>query len=632
MEDDADEDVIHISPPSHRYSKIGDGGYDPPKEDLGPEGGNTNEEGGWIVERGYGVPILASDEVAKHPEAEWMQPAVSPELERRDSGEYTLNEAGSVPSYVTGHKSTSRSSSRNNSIHSGTAGLSRFASPSEHDRTSTPLDNVKEYEPLFPEDEDHPQKNPKSAVDKLKRPNFARHHFPSQDTWEDAPSSLQLETTVDGPQAEDEPKTPIEAGGARVIEKPEAEASQRAHLPSPEDQKSFLPEKKERFAKMGFNKDVVGDMSSRPGLNQRFPSHDIWEDTPDHHTLVTTVSGPQTDDKGGEYLEDSPVTTEKPQIPARPIIPARPAQAKETSPVDKKAPNIPERPKPQVPARPAKPISKSSAEKVPTVADGASEASASIPKAKPAVPARPAGSKIAALKGSFMSDLNSRLQLGPQAPKVQEPAKEEQVEVQERAPLPDARKGRAKGPQRRKPAVSPSGAAAEAGTETKPAPTFSFVEACTVWETTDEGHVTVPAAEMAKALSEKIGGVEQPKSAEPEAPTAVYAETSTEEPAVTEAKDAAVPATEEPISVTTSASTGMQTGEQNVAINNTDGTTETMTTFLGGKAQEQGTVVVKDGVEHVGDSATARTKVIESASDGGLRAAKEAREEAVEKA
>jgi len=98
MESDAEDDVIHIDAPSHRYNKFGGGGYDPPKEDLGPEGGNTNEEGGWIVERGYGVPILASDEVAKHPEAEYLQPAVSPELERRGSGEYTINDADGVPS------------------------------------------------------------------------------------------------------------------------------------------------------------------------------------------------------------------------------------------------------------------------------------------------------------------------------------------------------------------------------------------------------------------------------------------------------------------------------------------------------------------------------------------------------
>ncbi|KAF2500766.1 hypothetical protein BU16DRAFT_523529 [Lophium mytilinum] len=649
MESDVEDDVIHIDPPHHRHNKIGGGGYDPPKEDLGPEGGNTEREGGWISERGYGVPILASDELAKHPKADYMQPAVSPELERRGSGEYTINDADGVPSYISGRKSTSRSSSRNNSVHSGMPGLSRFQSPSENERTSTPLDNVKEYEPLFPEDEENePKDRAKTAVDKLKRPDLARHHFPSQDVWEDTPSSLQLQTTVDEPQApEEDPQAHGDfTASSNVFEKPEAEATRKQNLTTGEDQTSFLPEKTKPLAKSGFNKDVLSDINSRPGLNQRFPSHDIWEDTPDHHNLVTTVSSPQVDDTN-EYLEDPPATGEKPPVPARPTVAARPAQAKELSPVEKKAPIIPERPKPQVPARPAKPLSKSSAEKVPTVGDG--EGTTPAPKAKPAIPARPAGGKIAALKAGFMSDLNSRLQLGPQAPKVAEPVKEEEVEDKERAPLADARKGRAKGPQRRKPAASPSGAAADAGSAAKPAQTFSFVEATTVWETTEEGNVTVPAASMAKALEEKIGGVELPKVPEPEEPAASSSEPSTvkspEEPVAAETKDVETPATEEPASeepaseepaseepASTSTSTAVQTGQQDVSIKNADGSTDTLTAFLGGKAPEEGTVIVKDGVEHIGDSTTARTKGIESASDGGLKASEAAREAAVDEA
>ena len=78
-------------------------------------------------------------------------------------------------------------------------------------------------------------------------------------------------------------------------------------------------------------------------------------------------------------------------------------------------------------------------------------------KPKPAVPARPAGSKIAALQAGFMSDLNKRLQLGPQPPqKGSEPSEEKR---EEKAPLADARKARAKGPTRRKPATSSSPAA-----------------------------------------------------------------------------------------------------------------------------------------------------------------------------
>jgi len=56
-----------------------------------------------------------------------------------------------------------------------------------------------------------------------------------------------------------------------------------------------------------------------------------------------------------------------------------------------------------------------------------------------------------------MSDLNKRLQLGPQAPPKKEEVVTEEPEVEkEKAPLLDARKGRARGPARRAPAKSPT--------------------------------------------------------------------------------------------------------------------------------------------------------------------------------
>lgn len=199
---DDNGDVIHIDPPAHRTSKVHGGGYDPPTADLGREGGNTDEKGGWVTERGYGTPILASDEVQKHSNAEWRQPAVSPELERGHDGEYTVNEDG-TPAYITKVRTHSRSSSRNNNRQQPRA----IGSPANFvDRSGTALESHKEYEPLFPEDEED-DKKPKTLADKVKRPNLARHHFPSQDVWEDTPGSLQLETTVDAPQAPEEPDT-----------------------------------------------------------------------------------------------------------------------------------------------------------------------------------------------------------------------------------------------------------------------------------------------------------------------------------------------------------------------------------------------------------------------------------------
>jgi hypothetical protein len=481
-----DEDVIHIDPPSHRASKIHGGGYDPPKEDLGPDGGNTDSAGGWVSERGYGTPILASDQIEKNKETEWRQPAVSPELERRGSGEYTLNEDGQ-PAYVT-KRPSSRSSSRNNMPKS-----QRFIpSPAHLDRTGTPLESTKEYEPLFPEDEE--TQTSKSPVNKLKkRPDLARHHFPSQDVWEDTPSSLQLETTVDTPQApeEREPPTPADAGSAKVFEQPETEQARKENI-TKEDQQSFLPEHTKRFANKHLDKEHLND-PSRPGMRQRFPSQDIWEDAPDHGMLETTVSGPQTEETG-DYADDSPIAER--QTAGKPTIPSRPQKPKEFSPVDKKAPVLPERPKPQVPVRPSKPIDKSS-EKVPTISSQEENGEgATQPKAKPPVPARPAGSKIAALKTGFLQDLNSKLGLGP--PKPKEPEPEEEKEPPK--PLTDARKGRAKGPQRRKPAASPAPVATVTAEVAVSQPSLKVDIVSTVWQIGANGDLDVPAADMSAKL------------------------------------------------------------------------------------------------------------------------------------
>ncbi|KAF2712350.1 hypothetical protein K504DRAFT_343120, partial [Pleomassaria siparia CBS 279.74] len=495
-ESEVDEDVIHIDPPSHRVSKYGGGGYDPPKEDLGPEGGNTEEEGGWVHERGSGVPILASDEIAKHPGAEYRQPAISPELERRGSGEYVSNDLDGAPNYLSKQRSHSRNSSRSNNQASH-----RFsATPSQHDRSGTPLDSTKEYEPLFPDD-DGVAKKPKTAADKLKRPDLARHHFPSQDVWEDTPSSLQLETEVDAPQApEEEPETAAdaEADATQVFETAEAERARKENI-TEEDQTSFLPEQTKRFANKHLNKEHL-DIPTRPGMHQRFPSQDIWEDAPDHGQLETTVSGPQTSDTN-EYADESPIIEKPPIIPARPSIPAKPQKAKDFSPVDKQAPVLPDKPKPQIPVRPNKPLARS-LEKEPTLdAQGSGGEAAPQVKAKPPVPARPGGSKIAALQAGFLKDLNSKLGLGPQAPKVKEP--EPEVEEEPAKPLQDARKSRAKGPQRRKPASSPSPAAAATITAEIAVPKVKLELAgvSTIWSIGDNGFVDAPASDMSKKLS-----------------------------------------------------------------------------------------------------------------------------------
>jgi hypothetical protein len=488
---DDDGHVIHIDPPAHRGSKIGGGGYDPPKEDLGPEGGNTSEEGGWVTERGYGTPILASDELKKHPESEWRQPAVSPELERRGD-DYTVNEDG-TPAYITKVRSRSRNSSRNNN----TSSQRIIPSPGQFDRGGTPLESHKEYEPLFPEDEENNQK-PRTQVDKLKRPSVARHQFPSQDVWEDTPGSLQLQTTVETPEVLDEPETPAgDVSSGKVFEKPETEEARKDNI-TKADQQSFLPEHTKRFAAENKLLGKVRDETPlRPGMKQRFPSQDIWEDAPDHGHLQTTVSTPQTEETN-EYVDDSPVV-DKPNVPARPHIPARPQKA-EASPVDKKAPIIPDRPKPQIPVRPSKPLTTARGED--TVAEQVADTEAPASKAKPPVPARPGGSKIAALQAGFLQDLNSKLGLGPQVPKVKEP--EPETEAEPAAPLQDARKGRAKGPQRRKPAGSPAPAATVTSEVAVPRQTLNFGPVTAIWCLGEDGVLDVPAAALAAKLQSKL--------------------------------------------------------------------------------------------------------------------------------
>ncbi|KAI4943911.1 hypothetical protein J4E91_009058 [Alternaria rosae] len=532
-------EVIHIDPPAHRSSKVHGGGYDPPTEDLGPEGGNTAEKGGWVTERGYGTPILASDELKKHPDAEWRQPAVSPEMERHGN-EYTLNEDGN-PQYVTKPRTHSRSSSRNNSTQQQRV----IPSPAQYDRGSTPLESHKEYEPLFPEDEDDTKK-PKSQVDKLKRPSVARHHFPSQDVWEDTPGSLQLETTVDTPQEPEEPKT---AGGndgvspAKVFEDPNTEEQRKTQI-NKEDQKSFLPDHTRQFA--ADNKilgKVRDETMGRPGMQQRFPSQDIWEDAPSHGLYETTVSTPQMEDTN-EYADDSPID-QKPPVPARPSIPSRPAK-RESSADDKKAPIIPDRPKPQIPARPSKP-STGSGEKVPTVDSQTGENDSPQTKAKPPVPARPAGSKIAALQAGFLKDLNSKLGVGPHPPpKVREPEEDEEAQ-RETAPLPDARKGRAKGPQRRKPAASPSPAAAATVTAEVAVPrqSLSFGPVTHVWSFGEDGNLEVPAAKMAAQIQQSLNAstkTVEPTLTESEADRNVAPEPKEPELAQTTSKEGSEPA------------------------------------------------------------------------------------------
>jgi hypothetical protein len=531
VESEQDDEVIHIDDPRYHYNKV-TGGEETmrEKEDVQPYITHPTEEDGFVNEHGYSVPILAEDEVARELGHEDMQPAVPPNLDRRGSS-YDLDFRGSgdvTPS--------SRPVSRPSSIHGGIHGmaplLSRFTSRHEEYREDihTPLEDVDEYEPLFP-DEDS-KKKAMSTKERFSRPDTLKHRFPSQDIWEDTPSSAMHVATVSTPDIPSQVEQAAPASSSRTFEPPEAEAARKSE-PTEQEKRKLIPND-ERLAKSKFAPHLRDDMPTRPGLPPRFPSQDIWEDTPASQYLVTTVSSTQDE----EVKSPPEASTSKPSIPPRPVknrlgegassaqvqpsVPPRPEKKvhavppvdakvpeistsstskseKESSPAElRKVPSIPDRPKPPVPARPAKKTSGDSLSKTVSATSAGSSGSTETEKgvsigsppqvkAKPSIPPRPGqGSKIANLKGNFMNDLNQRLQLGP--PKDKEPEPEAEKEVK---PLEDARKGRARGPQRRAPAKSPSEAGESTAGSASKQVRVSLSSPITLWQINPAGSLRV---------------------------------------------------------------------------------------------------------------------------------------------
>jgi hypothetical protein len=128
-----------------------------------------------------------------------------------------------------------------------------------------------------------------------------------------------------------------------------------------------------------------------------------------------------------------------------------------------------------------------STEPPPTLATGNPPPVSSKPK--PAIPPRTAGvgGKIAALKAGFLSDLDQRLKLGPQAPKKEEKPSEEE-EDREKEVLSDVRKSRARGPKGRKlpTAKEPEAKPEDVRTDVE-ASKIQVVGVWTVWSMGEEG-------------------------------------------------------------------------------------------------------------------------------------------------
>ncbi|KAL1839382.1 hypothetical protein VTJ49DRAFT_1584 [Mycothermus thermophilus] len=410
--------TIHVEEPSRRISTVLDDAISPGSAEESPE-------------RNYTAPILAEDEVAKDPRGSVSQPAV-------------------VPSTIDVDEPTSRPTSR-----PASRPVSMYKEPSV-ELHSTPLEDVEEYEPLFKDDEKHETPEQLPTPEEANNKKNPRHRFPSADVWEDAPSSAYYTAEVSTPDVSEEQKEPSAAPAAAAESKEGEETPAHAfarrfeQLAEKEEQAPSTSPPKPLFVQ--HQKHLAAEAAPiRPGPQRRFPSRDVWEDTPESLQLETTVSTPQQD----EASSLTPVETRTPAIPERP----KPRQA---SSGENEKPPVPERAaKPAIPPRPVKAAA---------AAAGTTESTeaAALPRTKPAVPARPMGSKIAALQAGFMNDLNRRLALGPQAVQKKEepaPAEEEAAVEKEKVPLSDARKGRARGPQRRAPASVAAAAAAAKATE-----------------------------------------------------------------------------------------------------------------------------------------------------------------------
>ena len=475
-----EESVIHVDDPAQHYNKV-TGGQETMNEtaDLGPDGANTGQHGSYIDESGDGVPILASDEVAKSVGGEHMQPAIAPILEGGESHFHHGEDDGST--HIT---SPSRSISRPASTQGGNLSLSRFSSRlDEIEDTHTSLENVEEYEPLFPEDEENEQ-TPLDPAERFKRrQEAARHRFPSQDIWEDTPTSAMHVTTVSNVDAAMNKEAKRDKPASEVFEHPSVESARRGEI-------GEAAGKKVTAEQSGNHLGLDDGKDSRANKVQRFPSRDIWEDTPDSTRLVTTISTPSPP------AEEASSPAHK--IASRPVVPLRPANRSKahegirsppastigatgsalsesqvdgtkspgtseattiTTSLDKKQslPGADRTAKPQIPPRPAK---KDSLEALTKTTSGGTANNKDglrsppvLSKSKPMIPAKP-GMNKANLPTSFMSDLNHRLQLGPQAPVKEKTAETlpESSSSKENVPLSDARKARTRGPQRRAPA------------------------------------------------------------------------------------------------------------------------------------------------------------------------------------
>ncbi|KAF3761467.1 hypothetical protein M406DRAFT_266231, partial [Cryphonectria parasitica EP155] len=344
LQTDVSRDVIVVDEPNRRRSVLfSDEAIPAPPEDE-------------VADSDYRAPILAEDEVRKSKNRYDQVPAVELSRERRGS-DYEMEPPRSRPT------------SRPTSLYKTESAEMR----------STPLEDVIEYEPLFPDDDEHDPKKHLTAA-QIKE---MKQRFPSRDIWEDAPNSVHYTAEVNTPEPEEDlAKVP-----SREQTQTPAHVFARKHEELAEKEATHPDAFLWRTQKPTWaaHQPQLAQEVTRPNAAPRFPSRDVWEDTPDSLQLETTVSGPQMEQSSP--IDNKPHKSGPPQRKTtdpkdKPAIPERPKPKSVDDAAAK--PVIPDRPKPQVPSRPAK--------------SGSTSADAPAPKAKPAIPARPMGNKIAALQ------------------------------------------------------------------------------------------------------------------------------------------------------------------------------------------------------------------------------------------
>lgn len=233
---------------------------------------------------------------------------------------------------------------------------------------------------------------------------------------------------------------------------------------------------------------IMAQIQSKDGLVSNDLAYKVYENMAQARGVVVRFRGHEhgcegclritvgTEDENEKLLEMLQKSFASAQGEVEPIIPARPKKAE--------TPSIPNRPQKEIPVIPPRPGSSTSRDG--PVIPARPVKRDSMPRdegTKPVVAPRP--SKFAA-KSAFVAALEAKLKIGPSAPKKKEEPVEEKVPEVEAAPVPlvDARKGRARGPAKRKPV-------AEEPVDETPSTRDSSVQTGTIEISTPAGDMTI---------------------------------------------------------------------------------------------------------------------------------------------